>query len=267
MKIGIYMKKCNANGNHLYSDHLTHCPWCDIKKDTGKDFFPDSTGLQMAMPATITKVSTPVTESAQLKIKIPTPSPASTPRGYSKVATFFVLAIIFFLIFTTFNNTQKMAIPSVSNQVSQIPVTTPIIAPISQIPTPPLIEQPIVTINSKDTGKLTLQSLNFYTSIVTALSEAKKQNTSIFLYARSDSCGWCKKFEEETFTQQSVIKTLNNKFILVSLDVYKQKDESINFKVRGTPTMIFLNSNGNEIKRIPGYTDTDTFLNTINGIL
>jgi thioredoxin-related protein len=133
-------------------------------------------------------------------------------------------------------------------------------------PTPPNKEHPIVTTNSKDTGKLTLQSLNFYTSIGNALVEAKKQDKSMFLYARSDTCGWCKKFEEETFTQQSVINILNNKFILVSLDVYNQKDETINFKVRGTPTMIFLNSNGNEIERIPGYTDTETFLKTINEI-
>lgn len=49
-----------------------------------------------------------------------------TSRGYYKVATFFALGIIIFLIFTTFNNTQNMAIPSVSNPVSQIPVTAPI---------------------------------------------------------------------------------------------------------------------------------------------
>jgi formylglycine-generating enzyme required for sulfatase activity len=116
------MKKCNVNGNHFYSDHLTHCPWCEIRKDTGKDPFPDSTGLQMTMPAPITRVSTPVSKSAQLKTNIQMPTPAPTPRGYYKVATFFVLAIIILLIFTTFNNTQKMAIPSVSNPISQSPV-------------------------------------------------------------------------------------------------------------------------------------------------
>src|SRR5659263_155945 len=45
------MKKCNVNGNHFYSNHLNHCPWCKIRKDTGKDWFPDSTGIQMRMPA------------------------------------------------------------------------------------------------------------------------------------------------------------------------------------------------------------------------
>ncbi|MCZ7398071.1 MAG: thioredoxin family protein [Candidatus Methanoperedens sp.] len=117
-----------------------------------------------------------------------------------------------------------------------------------------------------ETGKLTLQGVTFYTDPSIALGAAKAQGKPVFVYARSESCGWCKKFEEETFTNESVIKTLNENFILVSIDVYKQNNESRNFRVRGTPTEIFLDSNGTEIKRIPGYTDTETFLNTINEI-
>lgn len=117
---------------------------------------------------------------------------------------------------------------------------------------------------SVDDGKMTLQELKFYTNLTPALEAAKAQSKPVFLYARSESCGWCKKFEEETFTNQSAIKKLNENFILVSIDVYKQKNETRNFMIRGTPTEIFLDSNGTEIKRIPGYTDTETFLNTIN---
>ncbi|MCX9085550.1 MAG: thioredoxin family protein [Candidatus Methanoperedens sp.] len=115
-------------------------------------------------------------------------------------------------------------------------------------------------------GYITLKGLKFQTNIITALEAAKVQNKPIFVYARSESCGWCKKFEAETFTNQSVARILNEKFILVSIDVYKQKNESRNFRVRGTPTEIFLDSNGTEIKRIPGYTDTETFLDSINDI-
>lgn len=117
-----------------------------------------------------------------------------------------------------------------------------------------------------DAEKLTLQGVKFYTDPSIALGAAKEQGKPVFVYARSQSCGWCKKFEEETFTNESVIKTLNEKFILVSIDVYEQKNETRNFRVRGTPTEIFLDSKGTEIKRIPGYTDTITFLNTINEI-
>ena len=120
--------------------------------------------------------------------------------------------------------------------------------------------------DTSDASSITLKGLKFQTNIITALEAAKVQNKPIFVYARSESCGWCKKFEAETFTNQSVSRILNEKFILVSIDVYKQKNESRNFRVRGTPTEIFLDSNGTEIKRIPGYTDTETFLDSINDI-
>ena len=117
-----------------------------------------------------------------------------------------------------------------------------------------------------DAGYITLKGLKFRTNVIPALEDAKAQNKPIFVYARSETCGWCKKFEDETFTNQSVARILNEKFILVSIDVYKQKNETRNFRVRGTPTEIFLDSNGTEIKRIPGYTDTETFLDSINNI-
>lgn len=120
--------------------------------------------------------------------------------------------------------------------------------------------------NNPDSGKITLKGLKFYTELPPVLEAAKAQNKPIFVYVRSETCGWCKKFEEETFTNQSVIKILNEKFILVSIDVYKQKNETRNFRVRGTPTEIFLDSNGTEIKRIPGYVETEIFLDAITEI-
>jgi thioredoxin-related protein len=117
--------------------------------------------------------------------------------------------------------------------------------------------------DTSDTGNITLNGIKFQTNLTPALEDAKLQNKPVFVYARSETCGWCKKFEAETFTNQSVAKILKEKFILVSIDVYKQKNETRNFRIRGTPAEIFLDPGGMEIKRIPGYIDTETFLNTI----
>ncbi|MFZ2412421.1 MAG: thioredoxin fold domain-containing protein [Candidatus Methanoperedens sp.] len=118
--------------------------------------------------------------------------------------------------------------------------------------------------NNPDAGKLTLKGVTFLTELSPALEAAKAQGKPVFVYARSETCGWCKKFEAETFTNQSVIKTLNENYILFSIDVDKQKSETRNFRVVGTPTEIFLGPNGTEIKRIRGYVDNETFLNIIN---
>lgn len=118
-----------------------------------------------------------------------------------------------------------------------------------------------------DASKLTLKGVTFSTNLTTAIEAAKVQGKPVFVYIRSEYCGWCRKFEEETFTNQTVIKTLNEKFILVSLDADKQKNETRNFAVFGTPTMVFLDPNGTGLKRIPGYTDTETFLGVMNEIV
>ncbi len=117
-----------------------------------------------------------------------------------------------------------------------------------------------------DAGKLTLKGVTFNTNLTAAIETAKIKDKPVFVYIRSEYCGWCRKFEEETFTNQTVVKTLNENFVLVSLDIDKQKNETRNFGVYGTPTMIFLDSNGTGLKRIPGYTDNGTFLGVMNEI-
>jgi len=121
--------------------------------------------------------------------------------------------------------------------------------------------------NNPEPQKITLQRLAFITEVEPALLSAKAQGKPVFVYARSEDCGYCKKFEAETFTNETVIKTLQENFILVSIDVYKQRSETTNFRVRGTPTGIFLDRNGTEIKRLRGYIETQIFLDTINYII
>ncbi len=117
-----------------------------------------------------------------------------------------------------------------------------------------------------DYDKLELKDLKFYTNLTTAMDAANTTGEPVFVYFRLDGCGWCKKFEEESFTNKSIVRTLSDNFTIVSIDVYKQKNITRFYGVRGTPHELFLHSNGTEIKRLPGYVDNQTFLNTINEI-
>jgi thioredoxin-related protein len=69
------------------------------------------------------------------------------------------------------------------------------------------------------------------------------------------------------FERKSVIDKLNKDFILISIDVDEQKTETRNFRLRVTPTEIFLDPKGTEIKRLLGYRTNQTFLNEINKIV
>ncbi len=114
--------------------------------------------------------------------------------------------------------------------------------------------------------KLQLQDLKFHTNLTTAFEVSNATDRPLFVYFRSDICGWCKKFEEESFTNESIVGILSNNFTIASIDVYKQKNITRYYGVRGTPHELFFYANGTEIKRLPGYVDNQTFLNTINEI-
>ncbi len=123
-------------------------------------------------------------------------------------------------------------------------------------------------IEAASTGseKITFKDLTFSTNLTASLAKANESGEPLFVYFRSDTCGWCKKFEEESFTNESIVGILSNNFTLTSIDVYKQKNTTRFYGVRGTPHELFLYANGTEIKRLPGYVDNQTFLNTINEI-
>ncbi|NJD78451.1 MAG: thioredoxin family protein [Candidatus Methanoperedens sp.] len=118
-----------------------------------------------------------------------------------------------------------------------------------------------------DTEFIKLGGLSFYTSIDRGTNEAKNLNKPIFLYFRSETCYWCKKFEEEALSDKRVIKILNKNFVIISIDTFKQKNVANNLGVRSTPFMIFFTKDGEEISRIPGYLQTDEFLIKLNSLM
>lgn len=121
--------------------------------------------------------------------------------------------------------------------------------------------------NISEDGKIAIKGLKFFTEVPRAMEQARLEGKPVFVYARSEYCSACKKFEAETFTDQKVIKTMNENFIMLSIDVDKQKTETRNFRLRVTPTAVFLDKNGIEIKRMLGYRETGAFQSIIDEIL
>jgi thioredoxin-related protein len=121
--------------------------------------------------------------------------------------------------------------------------------------------------NTSEDGKITIKGLNFFTEVPRAMEQARVESKPVFVYASSEYCGACKQFEAETFTNQKVIRTMNENFILLSIDVDKQKTDVRNFRLRVTPTAIFLDKNEIEIKRMLGYRDTGTFQSILDEII
>ena len=87
----------------------------------------------------------------------------------------------------------------------------------------------------------------------------------IFIEFTAKWCGWCKKMDKTTFSDDEVIDVLNNQFYAVKIDfdsptpieykgdTYTGKELAKYFGIEGLPTMIYLSSDQENSKSIVGY--------------
>jgi thioredoxin-related protein len=102
---------------------------------------------------------------------------------------------------------------------------------------------------------------------------AKQQNKPIFLYMGRLGCGWCDKTNKETFSNENLRKLYTENYVLVYADTESGKrlklpsgeritemDLASRFKIFATPVFIYLDADGKEIMKIPGYKTVNDFL-------
>lgn len=98
-----------------------------------------------------------------------------------------------------------------------------------------------------------------------ALELAAKEDRPVLMnFTGSDWCGWCVRLDKETFSKPDFQAFAKKNLVLVEVDFpnnkpqgaeLKQQNEGLQkkFGVQGFPTLVLLNSKGEEIARNPGY--------------
>lgn len=112
-------------------------------------------------------------------------------------------------------------------------------------------------------------TLNWHPDVYSAFKQAAAEGKNVFLYLEADWCGYCRKLEDETFTDPRVIDEAGEAFIWVKLDGDTDPDGQRfkdKFNVRGYPALILLDSNEEELDRIAGYVPPDRFLELVTGM-
>jgi thioredoxin-related protein len=111
-----------------------------------------------------------------------------------------------------------------------------------------------------------------WTGLDRAAAKASGEKKAILLDVYTDWCGWCKKMDKEVFVDPAVAGVLTGKFALAKVNgeskeefTFKgKKTDGIGiartFGVRGYPSIIFLDSNGDMLTMIPGFLDAEQFL-------
>lgn len=87
----------------------------------------------------------------------------------------------------------------------------------------------------------------------------------LLAFSGSDWCGWCVKLEQEVYSQRAFIDQAKRKYVLVMIDNPRNQDSlstlareqnralTQRFAIRGFPSGVVCDADGNELGRIGGY--------------
>jgi thioredoxin-related protein/tetratricopeptide (TPR) repeat protein len=100
----------------------------------------------------------------------------------------------------------------------------------------------------------------------TALAAANARDTQVMIEFYADWCNWCRRLEADTFSVPEVRSELQA-LVSMKMDAEKEGAELADrFEVDSYPTLIFLDSKGNEMDRILGYLPPEGFLRRVQRI-
>jgi thiol:disulfide interchange protein len=100
-----------------------------------------------------------------------------------------------------------------------------------------------------------------------ALQRASSERKPVMVDFYTDWCRWCVRLDQTTYADRAV-RTALRRVIPVKLDAERGgREQAERYGVDGYPTVIFLDAQGQELGRIPGYLPPRPFLRELDDIL
>ncbi|MDY0234022.1 MAG: thioredoxin family protein [Sulfurimonas sp.] len=103
-------------------------------------------------------------------------------------------------------------------------------------------------------SSLFASELNWHSDYKKAVEIAKKERKDVYVLITSDSCRWCRKFEDTTLEDKRVLELLRQKYILVHAD--RDMDAlPKEFNIKSVPRHYFVTPDEKIIFTFVGYWD------------
>jgi thioredoxin-related protein len=111
------------------------------------------------------------------------------------------------------------------------------------------------------------------------LEKAQQQKKFVLIDVYTDWCKWCKKMDEDVYSNQEVRKYLDDNFVCIKLNgegsatlnyrgaTITETELTQRLQIDGFPTSVFLKPNGEQLSLIPGYYPPDKFLEVLKNII
>jgi thioredoxin-related protein len=94
------------------------------------------------------------------------------------------------------------------------------------------------------------------------IAAAKAENKPVLLDFTAEWCVWCRKMEEEVFTDATVISSLQD-FVCIRVDTEADPRVALAFQVRSLPRIVVLNTFGEVTVDRTGYMPAEVFLEAL----
>lgn len=90
-------------------------------------------------------------------------------------------------------------------------------------------------------------------SLSDALQKANNTDKKVFAVFESDTCVYCKQLRQNTLNDNQVMEKLNESYVVTIININDNPEIASKYNVYSTPTMLILDSEGNELQSIEGY--------------
>ena len=110
-------------------------------------------------------------------------------------------------------------------------------------------------------------AMPWHADLDAALARADAEKKLVMVEFYTDWCGWCEVMDKKTFADATVQEQLK-RLILVKVDADREGREAARrYRVNGFPTMLFVDAQGREVGRVPGFLPPAPFLEELEDIL
>lgn len=103
-----------------------------------------------------------------------------------------------------------------------------------------------------------------------SLKQAQKSNKYVLADVYTDWCGWCKRLDKDTFSNENMVRFLNDKFVCVKVNAEDKGEGSKvagTYNVNGYPCALVFDSQGKLKGRVSGYRDATRYQEALSQIM
>jgi thioredoxin-related protein len=131
-----------------------------------------------------------------------------------------------------------------------------------------LVRAALLLVAASLSAVVAAKDIKWEASYETALAAAKKSGKLLMIDFWTDWCGWCNRLDEDTYPDAAVVaqsKRMVN--VKVDGDSGPGPDLVKKYAIRGYPTILFIDGNGEVFGRIVGYEPPEPFARDIKRII